>query len=234
MALGDPGASNEARPLVARRKGCLSRKEMAMKLSPRNVLSKICLLVVTATVFGLFAVSCSYPPPVGTVKHLIRVDRGNCMFHVLDVEEIGNRGLLVLRRRSGLLEVPTIVHRHSGAMPGRSFPVITFRNSSRGLRILHGPAWIRSKPCLRGPAGCFWQAPTGWNGQKGVASAPCSRRLYIPRLLRYRQPAVHWSFRNPNTGSRTLAWRYSPIDIGCPHQGLVQQPLRLSRIHDRI
>ena len=41
-------------------------------------------------VFVLLSLSCATtPPPVDTVTYLIRVDRGNCIFHVLEVEAIG-------------------------------------------------------------------------------------------------------------------------------------------------
>jgi hypothetical protein len=45
--------------------------------------------VVIAGFFGLFAWSCASPPPVETVKSLIKVNSGNCVFHILDVKEIG-------------------------------------------------------------------------------------------------------------------------------------------------
>ena len=48
-----------------------------------------CLWVVIVAFLGLLAGSCASPPPVETVKYLIRVDKGNCMFQTLDVEEIG-------------------------------------------------------------------------------------------------------------------------------------------------
>jgi len=60
-----------------------------MKRLLRNVLSKELLGVAIATVFGLLAMSCASPPPVDTVTYLIRVNEANCVFHVLDVEEIG-------------------------------------------------------------------------------------------------------------------------------------------------
>jgi hypothetical protein len=47
------------------------------------------LWVLIVGCFGLLSLSCASPPPVETVKYLIRVDRGNCMFHTLHVEDIG-------------------------------------------------------------------------------------------------------------------------------------------------
>ena len=47
------------------------------------------LSLVLAGFFSLLSWSCASPPPVETVKYLIRVNSGNCVFHILDVEEIG-------------------------------------------------------------------------------------------------------------------------------------------------
>jgi hypothetical protein len=47
------------------------------------------LAVVIAAIFALLAVSCATPPPVDTIVHLIQVHETNCVFHVLDVEEVG-------------------------------------------------------------------------------------------------------------------------------------------------
>ena len=52
-------------------------------------ISREWLRVMIVCFWGLLAWSCASPPPVETVKYLIRVDRGNCMFHTLDVEDIG-------------------------------------------------------------------------------------------------------------------------------------------------
>lgn len=51
--------------------------------------TKRCLRLAIAAFFGFFALSCASPPPVDTIVHLIQVHEANCVFHVLDVEEVG-------------------------------------------------------------------------------------------------------------------------------------------------
>lgn len=45
--------------------------------------------VTLAALIGLLCVSCSYPPSEGSVKQLIRLQRSNCVFDVLEVDEVG-------------------------------------------------------------------------------------------------------------------------------------------------
>ena len=60
-----------------------------MNRLPRNVLTTANMVAGIATMCGLLALSCATPPPVDTITYLIRVHEEDCVFYILDVEQIG-------------------------------------------------------------------------------------------------------------------------------------------------
>ncbi len=67
----------------------LPRKGAAMNDLLDSVVPGKRFVSFVAGLFGLLTLSCSHPPSADVVTQLIRVERGNCVFQTMEVQEVG-------------------------------------------------------------------------------------------------------------------------------------------------